>query len=222
MELCQLAGLPPAAAMCEILDTDGEALRPSSIAGDTLQSQENQWWRTLPYVSTVDLLWYRLLYTQRSTAQWRPFAPESLGLEKKPLKCWRLSPQLEADVLLACTIVQHREQVSNQRLKLRIHNGYREWNNGIADSEADAEICMMMPFDCTLEAPLHISDYCDLSAREGLRGTNMAVRRVLTQLRAFEFMVNEFGWNQSRTDWLESVALPVKEDRDILSAVWEL
>lgn len=222
MELCQLAGLPPAAAMCEILDTDGEALRPSSIAGDTFQSQENQWWRTLPYVSTVDLLWYRLLYTQRSTAQWRPFAPESLGLEEKPLKCWRLSPQLEADVLLACTIVQHREQVSNQRLKLRIHNGYREWTNGIADSEADAEICMMMPFDCTLEAPLHISDYCDLSAREGLRGTNMAVRRVLTQLRAFEFMVNEFGWNQSRTDWLESVALPVKEDRDILSAVWEL
>jgi hypothetical protein len=70
--------------------------------------------------------------------------------------------------------------------------------------------------------PVHISEYCDLSGKEGLRGTHMGVRRVLTLLRAFEFLVNESGWSQSRSDWLQNVALPVAADRDVLSAIWEL
>lgn len=222
IELCSLSGLPPAAAMCEILDSEGEALRPASIAGNSPATQEQLWWRTLPYVSTVDLLWYRLLCTQRSSIQWRTISTETLALEKPPLKAWRLSPQLESDVLVPCSIVQYRQEISPERLRLCVHNGFRTWDNGISAASADAEISLLVQQESDVPAPLHISDYCDLSGKEGLRGTHMGVRRVLTELRAFEFLVKESGWNKSHSEWIQNVALPVAADRDVLSAIWEL
>lgn len=222
MELCTFAGLPPAAAMCEILDTDGEALRPASIAGDTALTGEHAWWRSLPYVSTVDLLWYRLLCTRRSNCVWQPSNPESLELERAPLKSWTLLPQLEADVLVPCSVAQFNSQVAPHRVRIRMTNGFRDWCNGVPQDSADAEICMLVQKECTRPSPLHISDYCDLSAKEGLRGTHMGVRRVLSQLRAFEFLIDQSGWTDSHSEWLQNVALPVAADRDVLSAIWEL
>ncbi len=222
MELCQLAGLPPAAAMCEILDSEGEALRPASIADDSPQSAENQWWRTLPYVSTVDLLWYRLLCTHNSSVQWKPMNFAGLELSKPAQGAWRMSAQLESDVLVPCSIVQYSESIDPQRVRIRLHNGFREWCNEVKPESADAEISLLVQHDSTQAAPLHISDYCDLSAKEGLRGTHVGVRRVLTQLRAFEFLLRTSGWNSSRSEWLQSVTLPVAADRDVLSAIWEL
>jgi 3,4-dihydroxy-2-butanone 4-phosphate synthase len=222
MELCQLAGLPPAAAMCEILDSDGEALRPASISGDAAPHSEDQWWRSLPYVSTVDLLWYRLLCTHRSSVQWKPVAGETLELAKRPIKAWRMAPQLEADVLVPCSVVQYSERVHPEKIRIRIQNGFREWSNDVGTDIADAEISLLVQHNSTEAVPLHVADYCDLSAKEGLRGTHMGVRRLLTQLRAFEFVVDGSGWSGSRSEWLQSVALPVTSDRDVLSAVWEL
>ncbi|MEN9810327.1 MAG: hypothetical protein RLZZ488_1894 [Pseudomonadota bacterium] len=222
MELCQLAGLPPAAAMCEILDSEGEALRPAALSDDSPANQEIAWWRTLSYVSTVDLLWYRLLCGQRSAVQWRPVSQAGLELEKTPEIAWRLLPLLESDVLVPCSIVLYKKTASPERMRIRMHNGFREWTNGIAADQADGEISLLIQHECTQPVPVHISEYCDLSGKEGLRGTHMGVRRVLTLLRAFEFLVNESGWSQSRSDWLQNVALPVAADRDVLSAIWEL
>jgi 3,4-dihydroxy 2-butanone 4-phosphate synthase/GTP cyclohydrolase II len=222
MELCQLAGLPPAAAMCEILDSEGEALRPASIAGEAGLPSDDLWWRSLPYVSTVDLLWYRLLCTHRSSVQWKNVACESLGLARPALRAWRMVPQLEADVLVPCSILQYSEQVHPQKIRIRIQNGFREWSNDVAAETADAEISLLVQHLSTEAVPLHIADYCDLSAKEGLRGTHMGVRRLLTQLRAFEFIVGDSGWSGSRSEWLQTVTLPVASDRDVLSAIWEL
>lgn len=222
MELCQLAGLPPAAAMCEILDSEGEALRPASIAGDNAAPSENNWWRTLPYVSTVDLLWYRLLCSHRSSVQWKPVACETLGLSRPPIHAWRLTPQLEADVLVPCSVVQYAPHIDPQKIRIRIQNGFREWANDVSVDAADAEISLLVQHQSTDAVPLHVADYCDLSAKEGLRGTHMGVRRLLTQLRAFEFIVDSGNWSGSRSEWLQSVMLPVTSDRDVLSAVWEL
>jgi 3,4-dihydroxy-2-butanone 4-phosphate synthase len=222
MELCQFAGLPPAAAMCEILGQDGEALRPASIAQTTDTSLADDWWQSLPYVSTVDLLWYRLLCTQRSSVLWTPLHKEALETERPVVRAWSLDPQLEKDVLLPCSIAQYNTTISPERVRIRMSNGFRDWNNGVDVQLAHAEVSLYVPTDCHLECPVHVADFCDLSAREGLSGTHMGVRRLLTQIRAFECLQREGGWNQSQSDWLQSVALPVATDCDLMSAVFAL
>ena len=120
MELCTLATLPAAAAMCEILDSNGEALRPSSLSGEAAQSEDPDlhWWRSLAYVSTVDLLWYRLLCTPRCSSTWKEMTVDSLEVSRVPLKAWRLTPQLEADVLLPCSIVTYSKAIQPEHTRV--------------------------------------------------------------------------------------------------------
>ena len=224
MELCQLAGLPGAAAMCEILDTEGEALRPASIASENTQNSgtDNNWWRSLPYVSTVDLLWHRLLCSQRTPTQWKAVAPESLEHPRTPKNVWRMSTQFESDVLVPCSLVSYSNEIHPSQVRVRVHNGFREWTNGVALESAHADVSVLMQHDCTLASPSHLADFCDLSGKEGLRGTHMGVRRVLTQLRAFDFLIRESQWAGSHSQWLAELKLPVECDRDLLLAAWQL
>ena len=224
MELCTLATLPAAAAMCEILDSNGEALRPSSLSGEAAQSEDPDlhWWRSLAYVSTVDLLWYRLLCTPRCSSTWKEMTVDSLEVSRVPLKAWRLTPQLEADVLLPCSIVTYSKAIQPEHTRIRITNGFREWTNGVTLENAQAEVCLFVQSECTTPSPVHLSDFCDLSAKEGLRGTHQGVRRVLSQLRAFDFLAKETEWEGSQSEWNAQLQLPFESDRDLLMAAREL
>jgi 3,4-dihydroxy-2-butanone 4-phosphate synthase len=224
LELCALAGLPAAAAMCEILDQHGEALRPNSIErSDAAQSSsEMDWWRTFPYVSTVDLLWHRLLCSPQVASVWRDIPVTALETERPSLKAWRLTPLLEADVLVPASIALYSNTVRPEALRIRLTNGFRTWCNSVPLEAADAELCLWVAADATSPSPLHITDFCDLSAKEGLRGTHMSVRRVLTQLRALNFLSKHCEWNCSLSEALSLLTLPVESDRGLLAATWEL
>lgn len=224
MELCGLAALPAAAAMCEILDDAGEAMRPSSLVGEFSKAEdpESTWWRSLPYVSTVDLLWYRLLCTPRSASQWKEFAAESLELSRPAKSAWRLQPGLESDVLVPCSVVISAAQVNPNQVRIRISNGFREWYNAVPAESAHAEISLFVQKDTAQSCPSHLSDFCDLSGREGLKGTHHGIRRMLTQLRAFDFLSKETGWAGSQSEWISQVDLPIPSDRDLLLAAREI
>jgi 3,4-dihydroxy-2-butanone 4-phosphate synthase len=224
MELCSLANLPAAAAMCEILDQDGEALRPASIAGTASPTDDlqNNWWRTLPYVSTVDLLWYRLLCSPRTASLWKEISPEPLGLSRTPIKAWKLQPMLESDVLVPCSVVQYESTLSPERIRVTMSNGFSSWSNSVSTASAAAEVVLFIQSECLAASPTHVSDFCDLSAKEGLRGTHMGIRRVLTQLRALDFLAQQNLWAGSQSEWNSRVPLPLEIDRDLLLAAREL
>jgi hypothetical protein len=224
LELCHWANLPAAAAMCEILDQDGEALRPASIAGSAAPADDtqNSWWRTLPYVSTVDLLWYRLLCSPRTASLWKEISAEPIGLTRAPSKAWKLQALLEGDVLIPCTVVQYENSIAPERIRITISNGFSSWSNSVSASSAAAEVMIFVQNDCMAASPSHVSDFCDLSAKEGLRGTHMGVRRVLTQLRALDFLAQQNLWEGSQSEWNARVPLPFENDRDLLLAAREL
>lgn len=223
LELCSLAGLPAAAAMCEILDQQGEALRPNSIERtDAAHSASDlDWWRTFPYVSTVDLLWYRLLCSNDVASLWKETPVTAVDAERPCLKAWRLIPQLEADVVVPASLVLYSETVRPEAIRVSVTNGFRTWGNAVPLGSADAELSLWVGAHATSPSPVHIADFCDLSAKEGLRGTHMSVRRVLTQLRALNFLSKHCEWPYSLSEALSMISLPVESDRALLAATWE-
>jgi hypothetical protein len=147
---------------------------------------------------------------------------DSHEVSRAPLKAWRLTPQLEADVLLPCSIVTYSKAIQPEHTRIRITNGFREWTNGVTLENAQAEVCVFVQSECTTPSPVHLSDFCDLSAKEGLRGTHQGVRRVLSQLRAFDFLAKETEWEGSQSEWNAQLQLPFESDRDLLMAAREL
>jgi hypothetical protein len=225
MEICTFAGLPQVATMCEILDSSGEALRPETIqVEDQLlnNSSKPAWWAELPYVSTVDLLWYRLLYSTRYGSSWSEFGPNEVTTLRKPQKAWTLKPQLESDVLIPCSVAMFSQTVAPENVRIRISNGFQEWCTQVAQDSADAEITLLMQSGLASEVPNKLSDFCDLSAREGLRGTHQSVRRVLTMLRAIHLLTTQSSSSFSLHQWCELIPLLNDGDRAFLCAATEL
>jgi 3,4-dihydroxy 2-butanone 4-phosphate synthase / GTP cyclohydrolase II len=225
MEICTFAGLPQVATMCEILDDSGEALRPENIQGDEKQEKSTgkpPWWAELPYVSTVDLLWYRLLSSTRHSSSWHELGPNETTSPRSPEKAWRLNPQLESDVLLPCSVAVYRPNVAPEKVRIRMSNGFQEWCTPVAQDAADAEITLFMQSGLNSEVPHELSDFCDLSAREGLRGTEQSVRRALTLLRALHLLATHSASALSLHQWCVEIPLLQESDRSFLCAATEL
>lgn len=226
MEICSFAGLAQVAAMCEILDNTGEALRPESIHCDSPKKDtttaKNSWWSELPYVSTVDLLWYRLLCSPRQGCSWTPLENSEVSSQRPPLRAWRLSAQLESDVLLPCSVAAYSTEINPSKIRIRMSNGFQEWSTVPTDKQVDAEITLFIQSNVHSEVPHRLSDFCDLSAREGLRGTHQSIRRVLTILRAAHLLATQMQSTLSLHQWCQQVPLLKDTDRAFLMAATEV
>lgn len=226
MEVCTFAGLPQVAPMCEILDSSGEALRPDRIQGtdlrNNLPASTSHWWAKLPYVSTVDLLWYRLLCSSKQSCSWLEIGADEITSKKRPLKAWQLKPQLEADVLLPCSVAVYSNDISPENIRIRMSNGFQEWCTPVEQERADAEIILFQQTGLNSDIPERLCDFCDLSAREGLRGTKQSVRRALTLLRAAHLLATQSSSSLSLHYWFENIPLLQESDRNFLCAATEI
>jgi hypothetical protein len=224
MELCTLAGLPQAAAMCEILDESGEALRPDEIQPNSETqpvTPQTNWWAALPYVSTVDLLWFRLLCGPRHECSWKELAVTNPPSERTNARVWQLKAGLEHDVLLPCSVALFTTAVDPRQIRIRLSDGFSEWCTDLSPDACDAEISLFIQDDVHTELPSSVSDFCDLSAREGLRGTKQSVRRALTILRATHWIAAQAKSDLSLHNWCQNIPLVHESDRAFLAAATE-
>lgn len=243
LELCRLAGLIEAAAMCECLGDDGAALSVAVCQSGDLPDQHPL--KHLAFVSTVDLLWVRLL----------------LGALHTP-----------AD---AATLAAHAEEAWHQNLHTprgqlikRMHGievdpllfPYAIWLQpaGSAGGEAPEQSCVTLEwvgspvghsrqivvpdaprrgvalkalvFAPELECPLPdtLGGFCDLSAKDGLGASSPAARRVLTHLAVCEGLAAILGEVPSPSTAPGPVLcfligqLALDGDRDFVEAIFDL
>jgi len=70
--------------------------------------------------------------------------------------------------------------------------------------------------------PVHIAQFCDLSAKEGLRNTKSSVKRVLSQFRALQFL-NECYFKEKHFDKIiAEINFMIPEDKLFLQAVCKI
>lgn len=223
LELCQAAGMVPAAAMCEILAADGEALRPHDFLKSPSEGANSyEMLRVLPYLSTVDLLWNRVFYGNTAASHWSrqtefPFAEGT----RAPRESWVLEQGLEEHISLPAAL-HFWQDFTPETLRITVSNGLSEWNNGVETSKACGQLSLVSfaAISAPLEGALHT--FCDLSGKEGIRGTLAPVRRVVSQLRAIEFLQRHCGQDQPLSHLMEKMKFPFEEDKDFLRSVFTL
>jgi 3,4-dihydroxy 2-butanone 4-phosphate synthase/GTP cyclohydrolase II len=234
-ELCTLAGLAPAAAMCEVLADDGEALRPAALLaqGTAEPTEQTRYLASLPYLSTVDLLWHRVFFGARPQDAFVDAPDIALALGEALLpspakRCLRFQRGLEEAVTCeALVLVTPGASLVPERVRIVLSNGLSSRDNGVDPNVACAEIRLHAP--TRIEEPLdaRVAEFCDLSAKIGLGATRPSVRRIVTQLRALEALPDLFHSStvgaDSRVDALfQNVAFVVESDRSFLLALRKL
>lgn len=229
LELCTLANLPPAAAMCEVLAEDGEALRPGAIQKPTeASSAQAEALRALPYLSTVDLLWYRVFYGATPDAQWVESSEVPRGERNARAKAWVLAPGLEEHICLPGVLLERGEFVP-ETLRISLTNGLTTIDNGVPADTCSAHLSLYSLQDFTQRLDGPVSEFCDLSAKEGIQGTKVAVKRIVTQLRALEFLQRRLldtgahaSAPASLTELVGRIKLPLPEDGEFLKSLLTL
>ena len=223
LELCNLTNLPEAAAMCEILAEDGEALRPAHFLNATANGEAQlEKLRALPYLSTVDLLWHRVFYSMKPSSQWVETQEfEVAENAREPVSAWIFQQDLEEHITLQASLLLYSE-FSPETLRVSITNGVATWHNGVLEQDASAHLALYSRHNFTQQLQGSVNEFCDLSGKEGIRGTKIAVKRVVTQLRALEFLQRHVQVAGTLTQMVESVNLPFEQDKDFLLAVLTL
>lgn len=204
LELCKLAQMPLAAAMCECLDENGQAVGVSAFQDGALARANPL--AGLAFVSTIDLLWTRLL-TEPLTAEADPCAgptpSESVtwpGAHSLPHSepAWTLLPISPApyvqDLLLPCAIWLRQGADKAASTKVTWHwvgNPQAAIDRGTTsgDDQSSGEAsAVVVVFDPLGHVPLPsgLNAFCDLSTKEGLGSCAPGARRLLTLLAVFE------------------------------------
>jgi 3,4-dihydroxy 2-butanone 4-phosphate synthase/GTP cyclohydrolase II len=220
-ELCQLAGLPAAAAMCEVLAPDGSALRPGALLAHASSEDHGQrLLLELPYLSTIDLLWYRIFYgTTFSGSTWRELKgfeiPEG---EKCPTHTVTFDRGLEEYITLPVLIALHEKVLVPETIRIVLTNGLHNWDNGVSRQSACAEIVLFGEEHMTAPLNHSIYEFCDLSAKEGLSGTKPSVRRIVSELRALQYLKATYALDFPLQELVRKVSFPVKADRDFIES----
>lgn len=237
LELCRLAGISEAAAMCEVLGPDGSALPVRCF--EQPDSDPFAIYEHLPFVSTVDLLWYRLL-------QDRPTDQPKAGIAVKLDTHWQL--QTHAAEAESCSALLHNSTLDpfilpcsfegqarpmagggQARVPTSVHPRRLTWNligglesvqGGAPAEDSDLIVNIFAPGQLRTPLPDRIDQFCDLSAKDGIEKIAPAARRCLTALLAAEALAEQFSDPSaaSRQDWVqEAVAsFPLEDDRVFL------
>jgi len=269
-ELCTLANLAPAAAMCEVLADDGDALRPADLMGDGPRlstgesaTEQTRYLRALPYLSTVDLLWNRVLSVEtgagrfvrdqalaqslRRTAEGGHAGSEGgfSPVAGKKWDAWRFGRGLEHDLSCETLVLLPEGLVTEDgtaagtvgtaaslgaifvldpaRVRIVITNGVSFFENSVAPKDAQIELRLVTSSALADSIDTNPDDYCDLSGKIGIGRTKCAVRRLVSSLRAVQFLASLpiVSKDETRLDartLARSIAWPVPGDADFLDA----
>lgn len=224
LELCRLAELPAAAAMCEVLADDGEALRPDAfLRSPEIENTQLTELRKLPYISTVDLLWHRIFYEKSRKLAWEEVSGFCTPAEERvATTAFRFACELQKPVTLSTLVLIYKKSPDLSKLRIVLSNGAHQWDNGIARSEASAEVVLSDFSDLLRPVCGPIAEFCDLSAKEGLNNTQVAVRRVVSELRAVELLRSQFEIDAPISQSLAEVKFVCADDAELLKAIHTL
>jgi 3,4-dihydroxy-2-butanone 4-phosphate synthase len=213
LELCRLAQMIEAAAMCECLGPDGRALTVAEVAA----AEPGTPFHGVTFVSTVDLLWHRLLMgpllqTQIAESQWsslnpQPVSPSAVGFEWTPIQPSH-DPAIEGLLLPYSVWLRSGVRLRDVSVVSLQWAGRIEPTPPIVHAQdADAVVSVFDPTG-PVELPDSLAGFCDLSAKEGLRASSPAARRLLTELLLLEVF-----------EGLEVDALCAPQDCDLLRLI---
>ncbi|BBH53696.1 3,4-dihydroxy-2-butanone-4-phosphate synthase [Fluviispira sanaruensis] len=216
-ELCQMTKLPYAAAMCEVLGDDGDAIDPHTLA-----HKENRKcvFHNLPFISTVDILWNKILLCENNESKF--LKSEQFDCKEKslkPISVFILQAGLEENITLPTMLSIYKKELSFDNIRLSITNSVYTWDNGISRESCSAEISLFSHENCLEIVPQSIKDFCDMSGKEGLKKTKSSVRRAVSLLRSIQFINKDFNLNDSHENKLSKLKFIVPEDFMFINAI---
>jgi 3,4-dihydroxy 2-butanone 4-phosphate synthase / GTP cyclohydrolase II len=187
LEICRMAGLSEAAAMCEILGDDGEALTVQEVVGKQAQNQ----FAGLAYVSTVDLLWARVFLSSVGNTLETPSLQTNWMDEGEWLTTSAIGSAHLDPFLLPCSVAIRKScttAIPATGIRYQILTGTRIVSGGPSLDAAQACVSIFAPHDPESELPASLASFCDLSAKEGIRSAPVATKRIVTYLAAAEHL----------------------------------
>ncbi len=200
-ELCLLSNLPCAAAMCEILGENGEPIPPNRIS-------DNHAFAKLAFISTVDLLWYKILFTAAQQDNFK------LMSENKYI----LHSGEEKFIRTPCAVQFYQQKFNPQTLRIVLNDGFSVKDNAVKQQNCFAEI-VLFDFEGLLhELPEDISLFCDLSAKIGLRNTENSVKRFITLFRALQFIADKTEIKLTE-EIINNIKFPVESDAEVMKVL---
>jgi 3,4-dihydroxy 2-butanone 4-phosphate synthase/GTP cyclohydrolase II len=217
-ELCHMAKLPCAAAMCEILDDSGQSLSPKNILNSPKKYPQ---FSKLPFVTTVDILWYKILFEHSSNSFFQQ-AHDFLHSPQQatPRAVYILQKGLEKNLTLDVIITIYHYQFSPENLRMSITNLAHIWDNSVSLKSCCAEISLFSLGNCLEPLPLLLKDFCQINCQEGLGNTKTSVQRMLSLLRCFQFLKEFFKFEGSMTHLLEKTNFIQNDDKEFLYALY--
>jgi 3,4-dihydroxy 2-butanone 4-phosphate synthase/GTP cyclohydrolase II len=215
-ELCRMTNLPYAAAMCEVLGENGEAINPNLFTSD----HKYPVFKNIPFISTVDILWNRILFENSNESVFEKneeFIPSNL--REKPIAVYLLIPKLEKSITLTTIITIYNQNITPETTRISITNTAQSWDNSVSLSNCSVSISMFSTGNCLEKTPTCINDFCDMSAKEGLNNTKTSVKRVLSLLRSFQFLTELTKDKFNLAQNINKLNFIVQEDKYFLAAL---
>lgn len=195
-ELCQFSNLPCAGAICEVLDENGDPISPHDI-------QQGHAFSALPFITTIDLLWYKILYKNANQNSFR------LSTEKDKFISGLTDEEF---VSLPCAVQFYSQRFDPTQLRIVLNNGFSNVDNGISQQNCFAEIVLFNYENLLEELPEDITQFCDLSAKIGLQSTKTSVKRFVTLLKALHFVAQKTECKIT-AEQIDKMSFPVHNDR---------
>ncbi|APJ04273.1 3,4-dihydroxy-2-butanone-4-phosphate synthase [Silvanigrella aquatica] len=216
-EICRMSHLPYAAAMCEILGENGEALNPQQLSKNL---DKKCVFHNIPYISTVDILWNRILFEKSHETQFyedKQFL--SSTKREEPISVYILKPGLEKNITLPTVISIYDKNITPESIRITITNSCSKWENSVSLKECSAEISLFSLGNCIEKIPKFVKDFCDMSAKEGLNGTKTSVKRAISILRSLQFIQEINNHNISLQYIVQKVKFLSDDDKEFFMAV---
>jgi len=215
-ELCRMSNLPYVAAMCEVLGDNGDAINPSALASNNKYPV----FKDIPFISTVDILWNRILF-EKSTESLFEKSEDFLSshLRENPIAVYILNPKLEKNINLDTVISIYDKNITPETIRISITNSVEFWDNSVSLSDCSVSISMFNSGNCLEKIPVLVKDFCDMSAKEGLKKTKTSVKRILSILRSLHFISEYTNHKYNLNQIIDKLFFIVKEDKDFLTAL---
>lgn len=201
-ELCAICQLPGVGAMCEVLDEQGSSLPPQGIS-------QLPAFQGVPFLTTVDLLWYKVFYGNQNPSSF-PLTEQSPGV---------YSHLVGSDFVSLDCQIQFYTGRAQDPCRVVLCDGSSIRDNGVDASQCCAEIVVFGPPQMAQNLPACLTDFCDLSARIGLKGTQAPVKRLVTLWRALSFVAERVTGQPMSAAWASLQKLPASEDHSLIEHV---
>ena len=220
-ELCRMAHMPYAAVMCEILKEDGEALTANDFLQQNCQLPQ---FKNIPFISTVDILWSRIFFEKSEHCSFILSSHFDVPshCNKVPLAIYLLQAGLETHLTTPTIISIYSHNITPQNIRISITNSLFTWDNGVSSKNCAAEISLFNLENILEILPVHIAQFCDLSAKEGLRNTKSSVKRVLSQFRSLQFLNDCYFKEKNFDKIIAEINFMIPEDKLFLQAVCKI